>query len=141
MSYTPIGDGAAAGVTYKFLSEPSSDRAVFRITGQEAKHISPERREELASGYAEHERETRLEGIPQLGTGPVFPVELLPLLCKSFDVGAIASYTRMDCRDRLWIRASLCRGADLVGVDVFTGSRFLREISCHSFQTRPRGST
>ena len=31
VSYTPIGDGAAAGVTYKFLSEPSSDRAVSGI--------------------------------------------------------------------------------------------------------------
>ena len=95
VSYTPIGDGAAAGVTYKFLSEPSSDRAVFRITGTEAKHISAERREELASGYSEHERETRLEGIPQLGTGPVFPVELLPLICKTFDPTPLASYTRM----------------------------------------------
>jgi phage terminase large subunit-like protein len=95
VSYTPIGEGAAAGVTYKFLSEPSSDRAVFRITGTEAKHISPERREELASGYSEHERETRLEGIPQLGVGPIFPVELLPFICKTFDPTAIASYTRM----------------------------------------------
>jgi phage terminase large subunit-like protein len=94
VSYTPIGEGAAAGVTYKFLSEPSSDRAVFRITGAEVKHISPERREELASGYSEHEIETRLEGIPQLGTGPIFPVELLPLICKTFDPAAIASYTR-----------------------------------------------
>ena len=94
VSYTPIGEGAAAGVTYKFLSEPSSDRAVFRITGAEARHISPERREELASGYAEHEKETRLEGIPQLGTGPIFPVELLPAICKTFDPVAIASYTR-----------------------------------------------
>jgi phage terminase large subunit-like protein len=94
VSYTPIGDGAASGVTYKFLSEPSSDRAVFRITGAEARHITPERREELASGYAEHEKETRLEGIPQLGTGPVFPVELLPAIVKTFDPNAIASYTR-----------------------------------------------
>ena len=26
-----------------------------------------------------------LEGIPQLGSGPIFPVELLPALIKSFD--------------------------------------------------------
>jgi phage terminase large subunit-like protein len=94
VSYTPIGDGAAAGVTYKFLSEPSADRAVFRITGAEAKHISPERREELAEGYPEHEKETRLEGIPQLGTGPVFPLELLPALIKSFNPDAIPSWAR-----------------------------------------------
>jgi phage terminase large subunit-like protein len=84
VSFTPVGEGAAAGVTYKFLSEPSSDRATFRIPSSEVKHISEARREELSSGYAEHEREARLEGTPQLGTGPVFPVELLPAIVKRF---------------------------------------------------------
>src|SRR6185369_5290048 len=45
VSFTPIGEGAAAGVTYKFLSEPSSDRSVHRIAGAEVKHITAERRE------------------------------------------------------------------------------------------------
>lgn len=85
VSFTPVGEGAAAGVTYKFLSEPSSDRAVFRIPSSEVKHISESRREDLASGYAEHEREARLEGTPQLGAGPIFPVELLPAIAKSFN--------------------------------------------------------
>ena len=85
VSFTPVGEGAAAGVTYKFLSEPSSDRAVFRIASNEVKHISEARREELAGGYAEHEREARLEGTPQLGAGPVFPLELLPTLVKTFN--------------------------------------------------------
>ena len=85
VSYTPIGEGAAAGVTYKFLSEPSTDRAAFRITSEETKHITATREEELAAGYSDAERETRLEGIPQLGSGPIFPIELLPALIKSFD--------------------------------------------------------
>jgi phage terminase large subunit-like protein len=95
VSFTPVGEGAAAGVTYKFLSEPSSDRAVFRIASNEAKHISEARREELAGGYAEHEREARLEGTPQLGAGPVFPLELLPTLVKTFNPDAdIPAYAR-----------------------------------------------
>ncbi|MGH6679764.1 MAG: hypothetical protein ACREDL_12740, partial [Bradyrhizobium sp.] len=53
------------------------------------------RREELSSGYAEHEKEARLEGTPQLGAGPVFPLELLPTITKSFDPGtAIPGYAR-----------------------------------------------
>jgi phage terminase large subunit-like protein len=88
VSFTPVGEGAAAGVTYKFLSEPSSDRAVFRIRSDEVKHISDARREELASSYAEHEREARLEGTPQLGSGPVFPLELLPTIAKTFNPDA-----------------------------------------------------
>jgi phage terminase large subunit-like protein len=93
-SYTPVGEGAAAGVTYKFLSEPSADRAVFRIRGDEARHISAERREELSEGYTEAERETRLEGTPQLGSGPVFPLELLPTLVKTFNVDTLPSWAR-----------------------------------------------
>jgi phage terminase large subunit-like protein len=83
VSYTPVGPGGASGVTYKFLSEPSSDRAVFRIRGDEVKHISAARREELSGEYSDAERETRMEGTPQLGVGPVFPVELLPAMTKT----------------------------------------------------------
>lgn len=85
VSFTPVGAGAAGGVTYKFLSEPSPDRRAFRIEGSEARHISAERRAELAEEYSEAERETRLEGHPQLGSGPVFPIELLGGLVREFD--------------------------------------------------------
>jgi hypothetical protein len=95
VSFTPVGEGAAAGVTYRFLSEPSADRSVHRIASTEAKHISEERRAELAANYTEAERETRLEGIPQLGSGPVFPFELLPGLIETFNPDtAIPSYAR-----------------------------------------------
>ena len=94
VSYTPVGEGAAAGVTYRFLSEPSADRAVFRIAGAEAKHISEARREELAAGYSDAERETRLEGTPQLGSGPVFPLELISTLVKPFNINDLPSYAR-----------------------------------------------
>ena len=94
VSYTPIGPGAAAGLTYKFLSEPSSDRSVHRIASGEVRHMTDARREELAAGLPEHERETRLEGTPQLGSGPVFPLELLPGLVKGFNPDDIFSWAR-----------------------------------------------
>ena len=94
VSYTPVGAGGAAGLTYRFLSEASTDRSTHRITSTEAKHISAERREELGAGYSDAERETRLEGTPQLGTGPVFPLELLPSLIKNFDQDQLPLTTR-----------------------------------------------
>jgi phage terminase large subunit-like protein len=94
VSYTPIGDGAAAGVTYRFLVEPSSDRQPFRISSAEAKHITAERRAELASEYSEVEKETRLEGTPQLGAGPIFPIELLPSIITTFNPDALPSWAR-----------------------------------------------
>ena len=115
VSYTPIGEGAAAGVTYKFLSEPSTDRAAFRITSEETKHITATREEELAAGYSDAERETRLEGIPQLGSGPIFPVELLPALIKSFDPEQPAVLGAMVRRRRLRICGRVCCRHDRLG--------------------------
>jgi phage terminase large subunit-like protein len=97
VTYTPIGESGTSGVTYKFLSESSPDRAVFRIRSEEARHISEQRREELASQYSDAERETRIEGIPQLGAGPVFPIELLPHIIKPVDLDHIPSYSKMIC--------------------------------------------
>src|SRR6516164_5780163 len=94
VSYTPIGEGGAAGVTYRFLVEPSSDRQPFRITSSELKHITAERRAELTAEYSDAERETRLEGTPQLGTGPVFPIELLPGMIRPFDPDDLPSWAR-----------------------------------------------
>jgi hypothetical protein len=48
----------------------------------------------LAAGHTEAERETRLEGTPQLGAGPVFPLELLPTLVKSFNPDGLPSWAR-----------------------------------------------
>ena len=115
VSYTPIGDGGASGVTYKFLSEPSPDRSVHRITSSEVKHISAERHEELSAGYSDAERETRLEGVPQLGSGPVFPVELLPALIKSFNPDDLPIIRALVLRNRLRFRSSICGSADRLG--------------------------
>jgi hypothetical protein len=48
----------------------------------------------LSAGYSDAERETRLEGTPQLGAGPIFPLELLPGMIKSFDPDALPSWAR-----------------------------------------------
>ena len=94
VSYTPIGEGAASGVTYRFLSETNADRGVHRITSEEVKHISAARRAELEENIPDHERDTRLEGIPQLGTGPVFPLELIPECVKPFNPDTIPAWAK-----------------------------------------------
>jgi hypothetical protein len=94
VSYTPIGDGAASGVTYRFLSEGSPDRGVHRITSEEVKHISIGRRAENAESVPDHEREARLEGIPQLGSGPIFPLELITSCTETFDPTQIPQWAR-----------------------------------------------
>lgn len=94
VSFTPVGKSGAAGVTYKYLSEYSADRIAIRIPSEEAEHISAERSAELADEYSEEERESRIEGTPQLGSGQVYPIELLPSIVRSFNPDTLPLYAR-----------------------------------------------
>jgi phage terminase large subunit-like protein len=78
LSYTPLKGGGQ--LTYRFLNEYSADRADIRIEAEVAKHISAERRAELAESYLPHEREARIHGIPQLGIARVFPFAIETLM-------------------------------------------------------------
>jgi phage terminase large subunit-like protein len=94
VSFTPAGEGGGMGVTYRFLSEPSADRAVFCIRPEEVRHISPERLAELAEQYPDHERLTRIEGAPALGSGPIFPVDMFPFIVKTIDERQIPPWAK-----------------------------------------------
>jgi len=95
LSYTPLKGGGQ--LTFKFLNEYSSDRADIRITVDDAKHISAERREQLAESYQEHEREARIHGIPQLGIARVFPFPIESLMQQIVPETDIRSYARYIC--------------------------------------------
>jgi phage terminase large subunit-like protein len=82
LSYTPLKGGGE--LTYRFLNEYSPDRIDIRIDAGDAKHISPQRRAELEESYLPHEREARIQGIPQLGIARVFPFPLESLV-RDFD--------------------------------------------------------
>jgi phage terminase large subunit-like protein len=82
MSYTPLKGGGE--LTYRFINEYSPDRSDTRITPDDAKHISPERREQMEDSYLPHEREARIHGIPQLGVAKVFPF-LIDSLMRHFN--------------------------------------------------------
>jgi len=49
-------------------------------------HYSVERREEIINSYEPWERKARAEGIPSLGSGPVFPVEEGEITIKPFEI-------------------------------------------------------
>ena len=78
MSYTPLKGGGE--LTYRFINEYSPDRSDTRITPEDAKHISPERRSQMEESYLPHEREARIQGVPTLGIAKVFPVSIDSLM-------------------------------------------------------------
>ncbi len=49
-------------------------RHVTRMTIYDAEHYTDEQRDEIIASYPEHEREARAKGIPQLGSGRIFPI-------------------------------------------------------------------
>lgn len=47
---------------------------VVQATWEETPHLSPEAREQLIGSYPAHERDARTRGVPQLGSGAIYPV-------------------------------------------------------------------
>ena len=115
VTYTPIlGEGA---LTHRFLKEPSPDRAEVRITAEEVKHITPERRAEMEAGYQEFERDTRIHGIPAMGRGRVFPFPVEDLVRRP---------DQMEIKD--WARW-------IVGVDFGYSHNFAAALCCWCHDT------
>lgn len=61
-------------VVSRFTMEESPDRAATRMTINDALHYTDEDRERIINSYPIHERKARIEGLPMLGQGLVFPV-------------------------------------------------------------------
>jgi len=63
-------------------------RHVTRMTLAEASFYTPEQKAEIAAQYPEHERDARLDGVPQLGSGRIFPLAERAVAVPAFDVPA-----------------------------------------------------
>lgn len=61
-------------VVRRFLLEKPPGTHVTTMTIEDAEHYSAEQREAIISSYPEYERDARTQGIPQLGSGRVFPL-------------------------------------------------------------------
>lgn len=53
--------------------EPNTDLTMMDI--EDAEHYTPEQRAAIIASYPAHERKARTKGIPQLGSGRVFPID------------------------------------------------------------------
>ena len=59
-------------------------RHVTRMTIEDAEHYTPEQRASIIASYPAHERKARVQGIPVLGSGRVFPIDEDILKVASF---------------------------------------------------------
>lgn len=72
MTFTPL-KGMTATVK-KFLVDKTPGTHVTTMTIHDALHYTPEQRAAIIASYAAHEREARVNGVPTLGSGRIFPI-------------------------------------------------------------------
>ena len=51
-------------------------RSVTSMTIDDVDHYSAEEKAQIIASYPRHEREARAKGIPTLGSGRIFPIEV-----------------------------------------------------------------
>ena len=70
------------------------------MTIHDAEHYTEEQRQAIIATYPEHERKARTEGIPQLGSGRVFPFERNQIAIESFPIPE--HWPQLGCLDFGW---------------------------------------
>lgn len=64
------------------------DRIVIQAGIEDAGHFTAEQREKIIASYPSYERDARTKGIPQLGSGRVFPIDEDEVRCEPLAIPA-----------------------------------------------------
>lgn len=72
MTFTPLQ--GMTDTVKRFLIDKPPGTHVTTMTIMDAKHYSDEQRKAIIASYPAHEREARVNGVPTLGSGRIFPL-------------------------------------------------------------------
>ena len=72
MTFTP--EHGLTELVNDFMSDLKEGQFMIRATWDDAPHLDEETKEQLLSVYSPMEREMRSKGVPELGTGVIFPI-------------------------------------------------------------------
>lgn len=84
LTFTPLL-GMSSLVT-RFLQEKPPGVHITSMTIHDVTHYSEQQRAEIIASYPEFERDARTKGIPQLGSGRVFPLDEDDIKVKPFQI-------------------------------------------------------
>jgi phage terminase large subunit-like protein len=84
VTFTPLL--GISNVVRRFYMDKSPGTHITQMTIDDAAHYSPEQKAAIIASYPEFEREARTKGIPQLGSGRVFPLSEDSIACASFAI-------------------------------------------------------
>lgn len=75
-------------IVKRFYVDKHPGTHLTQMTVEDAEHFSPEMRRTIIGSYPEFERDARTLGIPQLGSGRVFPVSRADIAVESMPIPA-----------------------------------------------------
>jgi phage terminase large subunit-like protein len=86
ITFTPLL--GITGVVKRFYPTHSAmpGTCVTQMTIDDAAHYSAEQRAAIIASYPAFERDARIKGIPQLGSGRVFPIDEDEIRCEAFPI-------------------------------------------------------
>lgn len=82
---------------------------VCNLTWEDAPHLTKEAKDELLASYSPHERDARSKGIPQLGSGAIFPISEADIVVEPFTLSD--KWPRAYGMDVGWNRTAAIWGA------------------------------
>lgn len=86
LSFMPGGKLPKDGVVRDSETGKPSRKYIIQIDWEEVPHITQDMKEEMLSSYAPYERDARAKGIPQLGSGAIFPIIEDDVVVEPFEI-------------------------------------------------------
>ena len=86
MTFTP--ESGMTNVVAQFMNNLKPHQQLYNATWDDAPHLDDEVKEEILAALPPHERKMRSEGIPVLGSGLVFPVDIEQIKRPAFAIPA-----------------------------------------------------
>ncbi len=84
MTFTPLM--GMTDTVKRFLIEKPPGTHVTTMTIHDAEHYTPEERAAIIASYPAHEREARVNGVPTLGSGRIFPIAEEAIKVPAFEI-------------------------------------------------------
>lgn len=117
-------------------------RFLVMATWDDVPHLSPQVKQELWDAIPPYQRDARAKGVPQLGSGAIYPVPESDITCEPFEIPE--HWPRCYALDVGWNRtAALWLALDRQSSTVYAYSEHYRsqaEPSVHAEAIRARGS-
>ena len=84
LTFTPLS--GVTEVVYQFYEEPKKFQHLTLMTIMDVNHYTDEERHQIIDSYPEHERDARVNGVPMVGEGLIFPVQDEDITVDAFPI-------------------------------------------------------